>query len=69
METITLQYDSSNMIIKKLIEVIISLGGKVNAEKEVSGIADTMKASEEADKGDLIYYKDMDDFKKRMYAL
>lgn len=36
MATITVQYDARNLLIKKLLEVIVSLGGKVEKKERVS---------------------------------
>ena len=38
-------------------------------EKTRASIDATLKACDDADKGHLIHYKDMDDFKARLYAL
>ena len=65
MATITLKYDGRNKTIKKLIEVILSLGAQI----EPKGYEATLKACKDADNGKLIEYKDIDDFKKKMYAL
>lgn len=34
MQTITLKYDAKNILIKKLLEVIVSLGGEIKTKKD-----------------------------------
>ena len=72
MATITLQYDARNVSIKKLLEVIVSLGGKVeNAAKvqEKTGYDATLQAIKEVKEGKVVHYKNFNEFKEKMYAL
>lgn len=72
MATVTLKYDARNISIKKLLEVIVSLGGQIAtpvAEKKESGYDETIKAMKEVKEGKVVRYKNFDDFKKKMYAL
>jgi len=76
MATITVQYDARNVSIKKLLEVIVSLGGKVQkttktAEKgvEKTGYDATLQAIKEVKEGKVVRYKNFNEFKERMYAL
>lgn len=76
MPTITVQYDARNVSIKKLLEVIVSLGAKVQkttkkAEKKVekTGQDATLQAIKEVKEGKVVRYKNFNEFKERMYAL
>lgn len=76
MTTITVQYDARNVSIKKLLEVIVSLGAKVQkttkkAEKKVekTGYDATLQAIKEVKEGEVVRYKNFNEFKERMYAL
>ena len=72
MATITLQYDARNYSIKKLLYVIVSLGGKVeNAAnvQEKTGYDATLQAIKEVKEGKVVHYKNFNGFKKKMYAL
>lgn len=52
---------------KQLLLFLKGLG--LIKEKNEKGIDATLKACDDADKGHLVHYKDMDDFKARMHAL
>ena len=72
MATITIQYDARNISIRKLLEVIVSLGGKVEKPSKVeekTGYDATVQAIKEVKEGKVVRYKNLNDFKKRMYAL
>ena len=72
MATITLKYDARNVLIKKLLEVIVSLGGQIGTPakaKEKTGYDATLEAMKEVKEGKVVRYKSFDDFKKKMYAL
>ena len=76
MATITLEYDARNISIKKLLEVIVSLGGTVKKNKktavkktEKEGYDATIQAIKEMKEGKVVRYNNFNDFKERMYAL
>lgn len=52
---------------KQLLLFLKGLG--LIKEKDETGVKATLKACDDADKGHLVHYKDMDDFKACMHAL
>ena len=66
MATITLEYDGRNTLIKKAIDLIILAGAKIVPVSKAASTgckpnAKTLKAMREAEKGEVIHYKDSED--------
>lgn len=62
METITLEYDGGNSLIKKLLSQIISAGArKVDVEK-----TSIEQSIEDFEKGDVVQCADFDDFMEKI---
>lgn len=74
MATIMLEYDGRNAFIKKAIDLVLLAGARIVSIPKTASVerkpnATTLKAMQEEKDGEVIRYKGMDDFKKRMYAL
>ena len=75
MATVTITYDGRNNIVKQLLQIIISLGCKVDtgetniSNKKLSGYDETLNAIKETKEGKVVRYKNFEEFKKKMYAL
>lgn len=64
MATITLKYDARNVSIKKLLEVIVSLGGQINPHiTKKSGIDEAM---DDLKAGRIYKAKDVNDMMKQI---
>ena len=61
MATITLQYDARNTIFKQLIQLFISLGGKVKIEDEEKN-GTIREAIKDYESGNSVKCKDFDDY-------
>ncbi|MCQ2959558.1 MAG: hypothetical protein MJ198_05145 [Bacteroidales bacterium] len=67
MATITLEYDARNSVVKKIFEVLFSLGVKpVDNKKPQEPNSTTKKAIDEARKGRVIRCGGFDDYKKEL---
>lgn len=66
MTTITLQYDTGNVTIKKLLEAIVSLGGVIVQAKTGVKKGSLDKALEDVKAGRVHEAKDVDDMMKQI---
>lgn len=63
MKTITLEYDDNNIIAKKTLDYILSLG--VFKVKEKVLPKETLQAIKEMQSGDVVVCASMDDYKRK----
>ena len=65
-KTITLEYDDNNIIAKKTLDYILSLGVfKVKEKKEPVLPKETLQAIKEMQSGDVVVCASMDDYKRK----
>lgn len=66
MKTVTLEYDGRNVIAKKTLDYILSLGVfKVKEKKESVLPKETLQAIREMQSGDVVVCTSMDDYKRK----
>ena len=66
METITLEYDTQDIVIQKLIEAILAAGA-IEKGRQKSGKSATLQALDDIRNGNVTRCKDFDDYLEKIH--